>query len=81
VTITLAIHPRHGQQVTVVQTHGHGALRVETQEGEHIIVAAAWTDWRPRARLPEVDGRMVLLMPEATKELAAYVAARRDASR
>jgi hypothetical protein len=81
VTITLRIHPRYGQQVAVLQTHGRDALWVETPDGEHRIVPAAWTDWRPRAGLPEIGGRMVLLVPEAMKELAAYVAARRDASR
>jgi hypothetical protein len=81
VTITLRVHPRYGQEVAVLRTHGPGALWVETADGEHTIMPAAWTDWRPRAALPEIGGRMVLLVPEAMKELAAYVAARRDAWR
>jgi len=66
--------------VIVLLTHGHDALRVETQEGEHLIVPTAWTNYRPRRSLPEVGGRTVLLAPEAMKELAAYVAARRGTS-
>lgn len=80
-TITLRVHPRYGQEVAVLRTHGPDALWVETPDGEHTIMPAAWTDWRPRAGLPEIGGRKVLLVPEAMKELAAYVAARRDASR
>jgi hypothetical protein len=59
---------------------GRDALWVETPDGEHRIVPAAWTDWHPRVGLPEIDGRMVLLVPEAMKALAVYVAARRDVS-
>jgi hypothetical protein len=69
VTITLRVHPRYGQEVAVLRTHGPGALWVETADGEHTIMPAAWTDWRPRAALPELGGRMVLLVPEAMKEL------------
>jgi hypothetical protein len=80
VTITLRVHPRYGQGVAVLRTHGPDALWVETPDGKHTIVPAAWTDWRPRAGLPEIGGRQVLLVPDAMKELAAYAAARRDAS-
>jgi hypothetical protein len=60
-----------------VRAHGLEALWVETDDGKFLILPAAWTDWRPQAGCPALDGRTVRLAPEATQALAAYVAARR----
>ncbi len=75
------VHPRNGEEVTVLKRHGPDALWVETSEGILTIIPVAWTDWRPRPAALELDGKPVRLAPEAMKLLSAWVAGRSRGSK
>ena len=60
----------------MVSAHGRNGVRVETLDEQLMFLPVAWTTLRPRAEPLAVDGRAVLLAPEALRELAAWVAAR-----
>jgi hypothetical protein len=74
--ITLAVHPRCGEQVAVWRGHGPGAVWAELSDGSLTILPTAWTDLEPRSATPEAGGKLAL---EALVQLARWVAARRAA--
>jgi hypothetical protein len=76
VKVTLAVHPRFGEELPVRRTYGRYAVWVETPEERLLRVPLAWTTLRPRADPLAVEGRTVRLAPEALRELAAWVATR-----
>ncbi len=74
--VTLAIHPRFGEELPVRQTYGRSAVWVETPEERLIKLPRAWTTLFPRTDPLTAQGRPVRLAPDALRELAAWVAAR-----
>lgn len=74
--MTLAVHPRFGEQLAVRRTYGRSAVWVETPEERLFEVPRAWTTLCPRAEPLAALGRPVRLAPDALRELAAWVAAR-----
>lgn len=70
------VHPRFGEEVAVVSVYGRSCVRVETVDEQLLLLPVAWTTLRPRAEPLAMEGRAVLLAPEALRELAAWVAAR-----
>jgi hypothetical protein len=79
--VTLAVHPRFGEEVAVVSLYGRNAVRAETVDEQLIFLPVAWTTLRPRAEPLAVKGRTVLLAPESLRELAAWVADRAPAAK
>jgi hypothetical protein len=75
-TITLAIHPRFGEEFVVRWSYGTGSVRLETAQGRQLIVPLEWTDLRPRVLQTLHAGRTVHLEPVALQELARWVEAR-----
>ena len=76
VHITLAVHPRYGQEAQVLRAHGPDAVCLEYCDEQVTIVPKAWTSLVPRAAPLAVGGTPVRLCPEATKKLAEWVRAR-----
>jgi len=74
--IRLPVHPLCGARLEVVARYGRHALRVEQPEGQRRLRRVAWTDWVPRPPALAVKGRPVRLVPDALRELGAWVAAR-----
>jgi len=74
--ITLAVHPRFGEEVAVQWSYGARAVLVETNQHLRLIVPLAWTDLKPRLLPAEHRGRPVYLLSEALLQLAAWVQAR-----
>lgn len=71
------MHPRNGEEITVLKSHGPDALWVEMADGMRRIVPVGWTDWRPQPAALQLGGDPVRLAPEAMKALSAWVAGRR----
>ena len=75
-TVTLLVHPWHGETVTVLKPFGPDAIWIERRDGDVRIVPLAWTALSPRA----VPGRVVpasaRLSPESALGLVAWVRAR-----
>ena len=74
--VTLAVHPRFGEELAVRRTYGRSAVWVETPEERLFEVPRAWTTLCPRAAPLAAQGRPVRLAPDALRELAGWVAAR-----
>jgi hypothetical protein len=74
--ITLAIHPRFGEEVTVQWTYGARAVRVETDQNRRFIMPTVWTDLKPRPSWGEHAGIVVHLDPWALHELAGWIEVR-----
>ena len=75
-TITLAVHPWHGETVGVLSTWGNDGAYIERENGTRRIVPASWTSLVPRVDCRLADGRAVRLGPETALELVRWVAAR-----
>lgn len=75
-TITLAVHPWHGETVGVLHTHGDKAVYVERENGVRRIVPVSWTSLVPRVPARLCDGRAIRIGPESALELARWVAPR-----
>ena len=76
--MTLAVHPRFGEEISVLAAYGRGAVQVETPDGRLRLLPLAWTDLHPRPDPLTVEGRSVRLAPEALLALSAWVRARVD---
>jgi hypothetical protein len=74
--VTLAVHPRFGEELSLRRTYGRWAVWVETPDESVIKLPLAWTTLCPRAEPLAAQGRPLRLDPEALRELAAWVAAR-----
>jgi len=78
VTVTLAVHPLRGEELTVTAAYGRGAVRAETADGTIRLLPLAWTSLQPRPDPLALDGHVVRLAPEALRALASWVHARVD---
>ncbi len=74
--LTLAVHPRAGEGLTVLRRHGPDAVWVEHVDGLVSILPTAWTSLHPRGAPLSHDGAPVRLAPDAALALAAWVSAR-----
>jgi hypothetical protein len=75
--VTLAVHPRFGEDLAIVGAYGRSAVWVETFDGGDLrMLPLSWTSRHPRPEPLASQGRAVRLAPEALRELAAWVAAR-----
>jgi hypothetical protein len=77
VRITLAVHPRYGEEAQVLRGYGPDAVWLEWQDGQITIVPKSWTSLVPRPGPLRVRGRPVRLSPDVAKTLALWVEARR----
>jgi hypothetical protein len=76
VTVTLAIHPLCGEELTVIAAYGRSAVQAETAEGKLRLLSLAWTSLQPRPNPLAFEGHVVRLAPDALHALASWVAAR-----
>jgi hypothetical protein len=77
-TITLDVHPRHGETVSIGRGYGPDSVWVELADGRLTVLPKRWTSLVPRPRAQTVGGTAVRLDLEAARALAAWVAARRE---
>jgi len=72
----LPVHPLCGERVEILERYGHYGLRVELPDGQMRLLPVAWTDLRPRAAPPVIQGRLSRLAPAALRQLSVWVGAR-----
>ena len=77
-TITLAVHPWHGETVGVLHRYGDNAVYIEREDGVRRIVPVSWTSLVPRVVSRLADGRGVRIGPEVALELTRWIAPRLD---
>lgn len=77
-TITLAVHPWHGETVGVLHRYGDNAVYIEREDGVRRIVPVSWTSLVPRVVSRLADGRAVRIGPEVALELTRWIAPRLD---
>jgi hypothetical protein len=77
-TITLAVHPWHGETVGVLHRHGDHAVYIEREDGVRRIVPVSWTSLVARVVSRLADGRAVRISPEVALELTRWMAPRLD---
>lgn len=77
--ISLPVHPRCGEEISIWRHHGPESVWAETSDGRLMILPIAWTSAMPWAPTREESGRPVLLALDALVALGAWVAARRRA--
>jgi hypothetical protein len=75
-TITLAVHPWHGETVGVLHLHGDHAVYIEREDGIRRIVPVSWTSLVPRVASRLADGRRVHIDPKEALELTRWIGAR-----
>jgi len=75
-TITLAVHPWHGETVGVLRWYGEHAVYLEREDGIRRIVPVARTSLVPRVASRLADGRPVRINPEGALELTRWIALR-----
>ena len=76
--MALAVHPRFGEEVSVVALYGRSGVWAETLDGTLRLFPLTWTSLHPRPGPLEVDGQTVRLSPEALRALSAWVGVRVD---
>ncbi len=77
-TITLTVHPWHGETVGVLRRFGSSGVWIERASGERRVLPESWTSLVPRVPSRLADGRTMRIDPETALELAGWVAARLD---
>ena len=77
-TVTLAVHPWHGEVVEVLRSHGSSGVWIERANGERRLVPESWTSLVPRVPCQLPEGRTIRIGPESALELARWVSARLD---
>jgi hypothetical protein len=74
--VDLAVHPRYGEELTIVSAHGRNGVWAETSDGQLRVLPIAWTTLQPRASALVLGERQVRLAPDALRQLAHWVATR-----
>jgi hypothetical protein len=77
-TITLTVHPWHGETVGVLRRFGSNGVWIERASGERRVLPESWTSLVPRVPSRLAGGRAIRIAPETALELAQWVAARLD---
>ena len=77
-TITFAVHPWHGENVTVLQSYGDRAVVVERENGDRRIIPVSWTSLVPLVSCRVSDGRTIRITPQAAIELSRWVSIKLD---
>jgi hypothetical protein len=80
-TITLAVHPWHGESVAVLQCFGDRAVVVEREDGDRRIIPVFWTSLAPLISPQLSDGRTIRISPQSAIDLSRWVSSRLDRKR
>jgi hypothetical protein len=76
--IVLAVHPWHGEDVTVLQSFGDRAVVVEHENGDRRIIPVSWTSLVPLVSIRFSDGRTIRISSQAAIDLSRWVSSRLD---
>lgn len=78
--ITLAVHPRCGETIWILSSHGADEVCVELLDSDVRIMPVAWTSLYPRPTKLSINGRDVRLAPDSAVPIACWIDMRTECS-